>query len=220
MQLVTPYATLVDVPDTTAGIALLRKIERCARISHRSEEKQGPDTWTRFLTSVVLHHGDWSVVEHASVTVEAEVDRGIQQEWTRHRLFAYTVESTRFVNYEKRGDLRFVAPSDVACDPESMAHWVETLRGAEEMYTAMLRSGYTTQIARSVLPLSLASKMVISGNLRNWRHFLNLRVTRETHPQMREVTIPLLQQFKDRLPLLFDDIVENDSQINAMKRPR
>ncbi len=92
------------------GIALLRRIEWCARISHRSEEAQTADSWQRIIKAIVLEHGDWSVVEHASVSVDMLVDRGITHELVRHRLFSFTQESTRFVNYEKKMEPSFISP--------------------------------------------------------------------------------------------------------------
>ena len=114
MNFIQPYARLVDVPDRAAGIALLRKIEWAARVSHRTEEAQTEDSWDRFLRSVIVQHGDWSVTEHASATVDAIVDRGITHEWVRHRIGAYTQESTRFVNYEKKMPASFIDPG--LCD--------------------------------------------------------------------------------------------------------
>lgn len=218
MEIVEPYATLVDVPDMDAGIALLRKIEWAGRISHRSEDAQTDTSWERFLRSVVLGHGDWSIVEHASVTVDAVIDRGIQQEWTRHRLFSPTIESTRFVNYEKKLGLSFIMPLGVA--GVYQGYWTGAMVGAEHSYKNMLESGYAPQIARSVLPLALASRCIFTSNLRNWRHFLNLRTTKESHPQMRQVTIPLLEEFKQKIPILFEDIESMSSQRDATKKPR
>ena len=102
MRVIEPYARLMDVPDRVRGIELLQKIEWAGRISHRSEDAQSADSWQRFVSAVVLGHGDWSIVEHATATVDCYVDRGITHEIVRHRLFAFTQESTRFVNYEKK----------------------------------------------------------------------------------------------------------------------
>lgn len=218
MKVIHASASLLDVQTMADGIRLLEKIEWCGRISHRSEERQALGTWERFLTSVVLGHGDWSIVEHASATVDATVDRGITHEWVRHRLFSYTQESTRFVNYDKKLGLNFIEPPSMTDDQRSL--WLASIEDASSQYVRMIANGCTPQIARSVLPNALASRLIVTGNLRNWRHFLNLRVTKETHPQMREVTIPLLRQFQERIPLLFEDIVPQDTQSNAMQRPR
>ena len=216
MQFVEPYAVIKPQVD---GVALLQDIEAIARVSHRSEDRQTADSWRRFILSIVVQHGDWSVVEHRSVTVEAVVDRGIQQEWTRHRLGAYTVESTRFVNYVKHTTgLLFVKPG--LPTPVADKVWENTVQAVSDAYTAMLDYGIPPQIARSILPLALASKMYITYNLRMWRHFFLLRTTKETHPQMRQVTLPLLQQFKDTVPILYDDILPEARQVDNLNKAR
>jgi thymidylate synthase (FAD) len=220
----------MDVPDQAAGFALLRKIEWCARISHRSEEAQTEDSWSRFIRTVVLEHGDWSVVEHASATVDMLVDRGVTHEIVRHRLFSFTQESTRFVNYEKKMPPSFIMPdlSNVAerapngerVELSAMEWWRHGINTAESVYKGLLKCGYPPQIARSVFPNALASRIIITGNLRNWRHFFIMRTTKEAHPQMRQVTIPLLAEFKGKIPILYDDITPMERQVDAMKRAR
>ena len=232
MNLVTPYAKLTTFTHQhtggagttglgeftpTHGIALLQKIEWCARISHRSEDKQTSDSWNRFLTAVVLEHGDWSVTEHASATVDFLVDRGITHELVRHRLMSFTQESTRFVNYEKKMPPSFIKPE--MTKPQEMC-WNSAILECEGMYRQMLGLGSTPQIARSVFPNALSSRIIVTANLRSWRHFLIMRTTRESHPQMREVTIPLLTQFQKCIPLLFTDITPNDKQSEAIRKAR
>lgn len=219
MNIVTSWARIDedDVPDREAGIRLLRKIERKARISHRSEERMTDNSWERFLPTVIMERGDWSVVEHAWVSVEAEVDRGIQQEWTRHRLFSFTIESTRFVNYDKKIEPGFIVPYGIRERPRLFLIWRNAIRIAENMYRIMVRSGVSPQLARSVFPLSLSSRMAVTCNLRNWRHFFLLRTTKETHPQFREITIPLLREFQTKIPLLFDDIIPESRQSDNVR---
>lgn len=230
MQIVQPYATLMDVPDLQSGIKLLRKIEWCGRISHRSEESQSENSWDRFIRAVVLGHGDWSIVEHASASVDFLVDRGITHEIVRHRLFSFTQESTRFVNYEKKMPPGFIAPdlSDESrrapngeqCEFSPMEAWLHAINTVESIYRTLIESGCAPQIARSVFPNALASRIIVTGNLRNWRHFFIMRTTKEAHPQMREVTIPLLAQFQLRIPILFDDIEPMAKQSEAIRSGR
>lgn len=235
MNIVKPYARLLNIDQyggdyqtrpfgLSDGKSLLRKIEFCGRISHRSEDKMETQSslvpaevdWERterFLRSVVLGHGDWSIVEHASVSVEFLVDRGITHEIVRHRLFSYTQESTRFVNYEKKMPVSFIRPMDM---PEDI--WDIVITTCEQGYKQAIERGIKPQIARSVFPNALASKIVMTGNLRSWRHFLVMRTTAESHPQMREVTIPLLEQFQKSIPILYEDIVPRSKQSEQMSR--
>lgn len=221
MNIVKPYANLVEPSTPEEGLRLLRKIEWCARISHRSEDKQTDDTYKRFIESVVFGHGDFSVVEHAYATVDCYVDRGITHEIVRHRLFSYTQESTRFVNYKKKVPASFVNPfASYEVSAETFEKWHDTIESCEQTYQELIDLGITPQIARSVFPNALASRIIITGNLRNWRHFFIMRTTKESHPQMREVTIPLLKQFQDRIPLLYDDIEPLAKQSENMKKMR
>lgn len=217
MNVIKPYAILMDVPNREAGVALLKKIEWCGRISHRSEEAQTEESWERFLRAVVLGKGDWSIVEHAGATVDATVDRGITHEWVRHRLGSYTQESTRFVNYEKKMPASFIVPQLTA---EQATIWSLAIARSENGYKDLIAAGCTPQIARSVFPNALASRIVTTCNLRNWRHFLLMRTTREAHPQIREVVVPLLSEFKEKIPVLFDDIEPEATQADNMKKMR
>jgi thymidylate synthase (FAD) len=179
---------------------------------------------------VVLQHGDWSVVEHASVSVDFYVDRGITHEMVRHRLFAFTQESTRFVNYEKKMPPSFIQPelSDDArragngerVELSPLEEWGHAINTAERAYKRLIAAGVAPQIARSVFPNALASRIVVTGNLRNWRHFFLMRTSKEAHPQMREVTIPLLAEFKSKIPILYEDIEPLATQRQNLEKGR
>lgn len=261
MKIIRPYAKiLMPWADETNNEFLLQEkgemalkfIEWCARISHRAEDKQTQDSWKRFIQSVVIEHGDWSVVEHVSVSVDSVTDRGITHEWVRHRITSYTQESTRFVNYEKKMPPSFIYPkTDVECayclsgnepndDYDGRGHWTfnhslgepsfdiipciyhdtwhEAIYYAERQYIDLLSKGWSPQEARSVFPNALASRIITTTNLRAWRHFLIMRTCKEAHPQMRQVTIPLLKEFQDTFPILFDDIIPNEKQSIAMRK--
>jgi thymidylate synthase (FAD) len=215
MKIVEPHARMIgdnigyngefeDFP-LDRGITLLRKIERHARKSHMSMDRMTATSYDRFLRFVVLEKGDWSVVEHASVSIEMNDDRGIQQEITRHRIASYTIESTRFVNYSKPGQAaRFIYPRFQDSEPHPA--WFHAVKTCEESYIELLKDGWTPQEARSVFPLALDSNIDVTENLRSWRHFFIMRTTKEAHPQMKRFAIPLLQQFQAKIPILFEDI--------------
>lgn len=209
------------------GLKLVRKVEYMARISHASEEAMTAISWDRFLRSVVLSKGDWSVVEHASLTVVFFVDRGITHEIVRHRLASYTQESTRFVNYVKKMPPKFIYPDTEGLSDSGItdaiaydSDWVEAIESCEAVYKKLIGKGWKPQIARSVLPNALGSKIAMTCNLRNWRHFLLMRSTRETHPQMREVIDPLLKELNENIPIFFEDIVPGATQADNLKMMR
>jgi thymidylate synthase (FAD) len=217
-ELSMPFRSHMNVED---GIRLLQFIETQARISHRSEDKQTEDSWKRFIPAVVLQHGDWSVTEHVSVTATIRTDRGVTHELVRHRLFAFTQESTRFVRYQD-GNMEFIAPAKV--NPFQMVEWssefMRTYEDAEERYQKLIGLGVRPQEARNILPNALAATIAVTGNLRNWRHFFLMRSSRETHPDFRRIADPMLIEFKKIIPLLYDDIEPDQRQIENLRKPR
>lgn len=226
MNIIKPYSK-IELPLTKEdGIQLLRYIELMGRVSHRSEDKQTEDSWERFITAVVLQKGDWSITEHVSLTVGTRTDRGITHELVRHRLGAYTQESTRFVKYEKkegRQPLTFVYPRELDSPLEDIVldeDWLETIEFIENKYAKLIAKGWTPQEARSILPNALASIIKITYNLRMWRLFFLMRTSKEAHPQMKQITIPLLAEFQSKIPLLYDDILPNQRQIDNLRKAR
>ena len=226
MQIVQPYARMLGresndgLFNVSEGRAMLRRIEYFGRVSHRSEDAVTNDSYDRFIRSVVLDHGDLSIIEHESVTVEALVDRGITHEWVRHRVGSYTQESTRFVKYKKKGgEARFVQPEGLA-DQAQIAAWQYAVGECERSYMDLIERNVSPQIARSVFPNALASKIIVTYNLRSWRHFFIMRTSKEAHPQMKQVTIPLLQEFQAKIPILFEDLEPEMRQADAMRKLR
>lgn len=220
MRVILPSFEILDIPDREAGIALLRRVEYFARISHRSEDKQTPESWERFIRAVIVEKADWSVAEHEKLTVVFRVDRGCTHEIVRHRIFAYTQESTRFVNYGKK-EIEFVEPVFSEANREfCRMRWHSAMVAAEEAYLKLLEMGEPPQMARSILPNATASTIAMTGNLRSWRQFVMMRSTRETHPDLRRVVIPLLKQLQERIPLLYDDIEPEAKQSVSLSKPR
>lgn len=219
MRILKPRFEIVDPQNAFIGIELVRKIEYMARISHRSEEKTTASSYDRFIRSVVVGHGDWSVTEHASATVIFTVNRGVTHEMVRHRLFGYTQESTRFVNYTHKDHEPFYIPS-VAVKDEDSGAWLEDLSVIDGIYKKWLSRGYAPQIARDFLPNALGAKIAVTGNLRNWRHCFLMRTSKETHLDFREVTVPLLEKFQQLIPILYEDIEPNQRQIDNLRKPR
>lgn len=189
------------------GDIILNHIEKCGRICYKSEEKITTDSAKSFV-KMLIERGHEAMIEHYSFTVKFIVDRGVSHELVRHRVASFAQESTRYCNYSKDkfgGEITFVQPIFYeGC--ESYNEWHYAMQVAENMYFALLENS-TPQEARTVLPNSLKTEIVITANLREWRHILKLRTSKEAHPQMREVMIPLLYQLKTLIPVVFDDII-------------
>ncbi len=198
----------------------LELLELAGRTCYKSEDRIARGTAIPFIQRIVRDFGHESVIEHASITVKFIVDRGVTHELVRHRLCAYSQESTRYCNYGKKG-VTFVIPPWVSLEPGGyrdlpVQHpenfklaiaWYHAMLYAESAYLSMIRNGWTLQQARSVLPNSLKTEIVVTANFREWRHILKLRASKRAHPQMREIMEPLLQDLAGRIPVIFGDII-------------
>lgn len=187
---------------------ILKQIELAGRTAYKSEDKITPDS-ARDFVKMIMGRGHQSVIEHQFVTVRIICDRGVSHEIVRHRLASYTQESTRYCNYTKGkfgSEITVIEPCFWSQDDEKYQVWKQTIEQIEDGYNKLIELGATPQEARSVLPNSLKTEIVMTMNLREWRHFFTLRTSKAAHPQMREVAIPLLEEFKKSIPVIFDDI--------------
>lgn len=205
MKIINPSFEILSPVD---GQAILQHIERCGRVCYKSEDKI-TETSAQAFVGNIIKRGHEAVLEHASVTVKFTVDRGVSHEIVRHRLAAYCQESTRYCNYSKDGfgrQVTFIQPHFLDRGTRGWELWVLACEQAEKAYFDLLNWGCSPQEARAVLPNSLKTEVVMTANLREWRHFFKLRTAPAAHPQMREVTIPLLRRMQELIPVVFDDI--------------
>lgn len=205
MKIINPSFEILSPVD---GQAILQHIERCGRVCYKSEDKI-TDTSAQTFVGSIIKRGHEAVLEHASVTVKFVVDRGVSHEIVRHRLAAYCQESTRYCNYSKDGfggQVTFIQPNFLDRGTRGWELWVLACEQAEKAYFDLLNWGCSPQEARAVLPNSLKTEVVMTANLREWRHFFKLRTAPAAHPQMHEVTIPLLRRMQELIPVVFDDI--------------
>ena len=195
---------------------MLRRVERIGRVCYKSEDRIQEGSAEAFIRGI-LRRGHESVIEHGSITVKFICDRGVTHEIVRHRIASYSQESTRYCNYasEKFGrEINCVDPSGAfgwnegdMSDQRKAVLWREAMVSAERTYFALLEAGARPEEARSVLPNSLKTEIVITMNLREWRHFFRLRCSRRAHPQMAEVAWMLLRTFAERWPIFFEDLL-------------
>ena len=188
------------------GATILKRLEECGRVCYKSEDKITPESAPKFVANI-LKRGHEAVLEHCSFTVKFICDRGVSHEIVRHRLASYCQESTRYCNYgNKGGEITVIRPCFWEDNSDAMCEWRSAMRFAENHYLSLLQLGATPQEARSVLPNSLKTEVVMTANIREWRHFLKLRCSPAAHPQMREVALKLLEKIHALIPVLFDDI--------------
>lgn len=190
------------------GAAILKRLEQCGRVCYKSEAKI-TDTSAPAFVAGIIKRGHEAVLEHCSFTVKFICDRGVSHEIVRHRVASYCQESTRYCNYSKDGfgsEITVIKPCFLAEDSDGMKEWKSAMRFAEDHYFSLLDFGCSPQEARSVLPNSLKTEVVMTANIREWRHFLKLRCSPAAHPQMREVALILLEKVHALIPVCFDDI--------------
>lgn len=199
----------VEIMTPTDGI--LQHLERCGRVCYKSEDKIADGTAEKFIAGIIKR-GHEAVLEHASVTVKFTCDRGVSHEIVRHRMASFCQSSTRYCNYcnEKFGsEITVIEPLFLERGTDGWAIWENACLEAEEAYFSLLYSGRAPQEARAVLPNSLKTELIMTANIREWRHFLKLRCDKAAHPQMREVALMLLDKLHKAVPVCFDDVAEN-----------
>ena len=235
MRIVSPSHEIMFMPD---GDLLLKNIEMAGRTCYKSEDHITPDSAAGFVARIIAS-GHHSVIEHMNITARFICDRGVSHELVRHRLAAYSQESTRYANYgkEKFGNqitvilplwypnLRFgeyaeasggegegdlVLPDSVDSEALTPAEttWLRAMLRSESAYLALLAAGEKAQQARSVLPNALKTEIVMTANLREWRHVFSLRCSKAAHPQIRELLMPFLAEVHERIPAIFGDLYE------------
>lgn len=187
---------------------ILKTIERAGRTCYKSEDKITEDSASKFVTMLIKKTHE-AMLEHYNITIKFVCDRGISHEIVRHRIASYAQESTRYCNYsnDKFGnEITVIEPCFWDNDLSQYEIWELACEDAESSYFDLIENGATPQEARSVLPNSLKTEIVVTMNLREWRHFFKLRTASTAHPQMREIAIPLLNDFKRILPEIYGDI--------------
>ena len=208
MTIIDPSFTwLGNAPD---GDQMLANIAAAGRVCYQTESKSDDAAFVRKR----IRQGHESILEHEKISVRIICDRGVSHELVRHRIASYSQESTRYCNYSKGkfgSELTFIRPywDDRSISAEMIrlrACWQEACLNAEWSYKKMIDAGCTPEAARAVLPNCLKTEIVMTANLREWRHFFKLRCAPAAHPDMRIVANMLLTAFKDVVPVVFDDI--------------
>lgn len=204
MKIVEPsHEILYPVdPDEIHLIPLL--LEKAGRTCYKSEKAITHCSAYEFVRRMIKL-GHESVIEHFNITVKFICDRGVSHELVRHRLVSYSQESTRYCDY--KGEVVFVKPPFWEGDPLSFEAWRQACNSAEKYYRYLRKNGCPPEQARTVLPNSLRTEIVVTANLREWRHIFKLRTAKRAHPQMREIMVPLLKQLAEEIPCVFGDIL-------------
>ena len=208
MRIIEPSAEIIT-HNSISGIDICKHIEKCGRVCYKSEGKITNDSYISFIQKII-ERGHEAVLEHYSITIKFVCDRGVSHEIVRHRLASYCQESTRYCNYNKEDfgcEIAVIKPCYLVEGTKGYSDWKESCEKAENSYFDMLDFGCKPQEARAVLPNSLKTEVMMTANLREWRHFFKLRCSKAAHPQMREVAFKALFEMQKYIPIIFDDVV-------------
>jgi thymidylate synthase, flavin-dependent len=186
---------------------MLSRIEGAGRTCYKSEEKITTESAIPFVRRIIKS-GHESVIEHEVLSVRFICDRAVTHEWVRHRLASFSQESTRYCDYGKMG-IKFIIPSDFELDQDDL----ELLARIEAHYNKCLNEKHRSpQQARYFLPNGLKTEIVVTANLREWRHILRLRTSKAAHPDMRALMHPLLAHLVLTCPVFFEDIGQQQEE--------
>lgn len=158
-------------------------LERAGRTCYKSEDRITPESAPKFVDMICQKNHE-SVLEHAVATLVFTTDRGITHEFVRHRLCSFSQESTRYVNYYKKGEIRVVKPL-LFKTMASAESWVRAMLHAESEYNFQIAQGEAPEVARDSLPTCTAADIVVTANFRQWKHIIKLRTAKAAHPKIR-----------------------------------
>lgn len=207
MKIIKPSFIIMGPVD---GSSILKHIEEVGRVCYRSEDKITDNTAEPFIRRIVKN-GHTSILEQYDITVKIICDRGVSHELVRHRTASFAQESTRYVcatGAKYSEGMEVIEPLFWEKDSLQYKAWHEIMLITESAYKLLIESGASPQQARSVLPNSLKTEIVIKNDLHNWRHFFELRCASSAHPQMREIALPMLKSFYELVPVVFEDLMQ------------
>lgn len=197
MKVIKPNVTIEYITPDSAKV-----IERAGRTCYKSEDKISDTSADKFVR-MLIKKGHTSVLEHAVASFRIVCDRGVGNELVRHRIASYSQESTRYCRYND--EIQVIEPPGL--NQEQHESWACAVLACENEYMRLLKSGVSPQIARSVLPLCLKTEIVMTANFRSWRNFLQQRMAKEAHPQMREIAELIASHLMGNCHIAFSDLL-------------
>lgn len=209
MRIIEPKYVIEQCPTRTEA---LRQIEEAGRTCYKSEDKITPDSGAKFVR-MIMKRGHETVIEHVGMTVRFICNRGISHETVRHRISSLSQESSRYCDYSKGKHGSEITVINDNHKGEALEVWVKVIATCEWGYMRLLVLGIKPEIARNLLPIALKTEIVMTCNMREWRHVFKLRTSPRAHPQMRQLMVPLFEEMVERIPELFEDLLpkeEND----------
>ena len=197
MRIIKPS---VSIESNISYEEALRIVENATRVCYKSEDKIKEGSAEKLIRGIIKakHFG---CIEHVSLTVKFICDRACSHQLVRHRLMSFNQKSQR---YCKEDNLEVIKPEGL----KNTTIWLESCRQAENAYAELIRRGEKPEVARGVLPNSTATEIYATANLREWRHFFELRCHRTAQRDIRSLALSLLCQMFEQYPVFFEDMVD------------
>lgn len=187
-----------------------RLIESAGRTSYLSFNKQGKDSDKKFVR-MLIKRGHLSVIEHAYATFRISgVSRALTHQLVRHRFSSITQQSQRYVN---ENNFNYIEPESVRNNPKAHSIFVNLMEKIRDTYIKLKDQGIKKEDARFILPNATESQLVLTANLREWRHIIELRGDPAAQWEIRKMAIEILKIFKKYVPTIFEDLVINEEKL-------
>jgi len=205
MKIINHKVDIIYPSRVTEWVDEARKIEAAARTCYKSENYVSEDSW-KSLIKKLKENNHGAMLEFGNFICRITTDRGVSHELVRHRLASYAQESTRYCNYGKNkfnNELTFIKPVEIDISKNEFKIWKSAMEAAEESYLTMIEEKVKPENARSVLPNSLKTEVVMKCNWRELLHMLDLRTSAAAHPDIRYVMNMIKDVFMENIPELF-----------------
>ena len=182
-------------------------ISYCARVSNPSNQ-MNTETAPRLL-AYLIKHKHWSPFEMANMTIEIKTSRAIAAQILRHRSFSFQEFSQRYSTATELEDIewrlqgktnRQVGDDIVDLSPELKDEVDTTLATCKELYNKLIEKGLAKECARMVLPLNTSTTIYMSGTIRSWIHYIDIRAKEDTQKEHREIAYEIKDIFKELFP--------------------
>jgi len=205
-----------DVPEVEKPVKLIsitpdseKLVAYCARVSSNQQENPSISKLLRYC----IKHKHWSIFETAYLTVEINTSRAISAQILRHRSFTFQEFSQRyaevpdFVSYEARRQDKKNRQNSIDDMTFEDRHWFDIAQDrvqslTSSLYLDALDKGIAKEQARFLLPMSSKTKIYMTGNIRSWIHYLELRTGIETQKEHRDIARQVKEIFKEELPII------------------
>ena len=202
----------VEIVSEINSDKMLKQIEKCARNCYKSENNITEDTTSAVkMIGKLIEMGHTAMIEFADVIVNLHCDVGVFKDLTRHRHCSFAIESTRYCNYSKGkfgNEISVIKPCNMDENSGIYHTWLKAMNDMERAYMQMAEIGATPDQLRMILPHSTAASVMMKANVREWRHIFNLRCAKAAHPSVRQIMLMTLNEFHNKIPVLFDDLYE------------